>query len=620
MTVERALVIDDNAAYREAVAAMLTRVGFDTFATESADEAEGVQPGASLIVLDNLKTRDESGVVVPPNQYVSYWPRLLSPLRQKHPQATILLVTRRSDTDLKNDVSDLNERHPNTEFILGHDPFIVYLWKGRRVDGVPEGEGAERENAKQENAKHAEQLEKVARNVWDRLGNRRHLQGLLVAAALEAGERLLHVSLGELRERLEDRRKRDPSLLEWQQNKVTYYMDIVAEQSLIRHFLPTIHDMRVVICTEEKGVHNGLYHRISNPEFFVFSDPFDGSKAFREFSDRLVQEGHGERLLKDVVEDEALMADWGYGPRSLNSPVVSVVLTERHQVVGAVILNLFTGDLYLSVDTGNYIRNFRRQLLDGAETESLSSITNAIRERSGRDDWQRRGWKPLDFRAWKGPREGEPQLFLCALHARARKSGRRNVANEHAETCVYSLLPDNYDWMPSFNYRLMQKDFTPGPGRILFLTECHTTRQYESGALRDPAHVNRYRCILSAGEPITEWVGWLAFLRHARGLSAYCLRERPQADEEIGVKACPHRRYPDDPATMMPEEQLSIFRDGYVDFGVLQTAYATEMRKYKDTLVVVFDEDPAWQQKLRQAGGTSAGRFVRIPLMQADAP
>jgi hypothetical protein len=171
------------------------------------------------------------------------------------------------------------------------------------------------------------------------------------------------------------------------------------------------------------------------------------------------------------------------------------------------------------------------------------------------------------------------------------------------------MLRPGYDWEKSFDYRLKQGDFTPGPGRILFLARLPALERYETTSLDS----QEYACILSTGEPLTEWIGWFAFLRHATGLSAYCLRRRG----EIWGHSM-HRHSTNDPTSLLPDEICSIFRDGYMDLGVLHSAYAGKMRRYKDTILVAFDADDHWNKILRDKDGNDL--YVRIPLFQKMNP
>jgi hypothetical protein len=125
----------------------------------------------------------------------------------------------------------------------------------------------------------------------------------------------------------------------------------------------------------------------------------------------------------------------------------------------------------------------------------------------------------------------------------------------------------------------------------------------------------RFGCILSCGEPLTEWIGWLAFLRHgSKEVSAYCLRPRVAKDE-----ACTHKEKPDDPAPLSPAPVNSVFQEGRMDLLLLPAGYGRSMRRYHDTLVIVWNDDPDWNNVLRPRTSRHDEKsredvYVRIPV------
>jgi hypothetical protein len=165
-------------------------------------------------------------------------------------------------------------------------------------------------------------------------------------------------------------------------------------------------------------------------------------------------------------------------------------------------------------------------------------------------------------------------------------------------------VPYDYNLEKSFERRGKMHDFTPGPGRILFLTE--VAEEY-SANVADPHEKELYACILSSGEPLTEWVGWFAFLRHTTALSAYCLR--------TGMgNVCQHKIQRDNiRGTMMPPEVASLFKDGMMDFEVLHTGYRDAMQNYTDSIVVFFNNDESWKRIFeRKLDDRMPDTFTRI--------
>jgi CheY-like chemotaxis protein/fructose-1,6-bisphosphatase/inositol monophosphatase family enzyme len=568
MIYENILVVDDSQDYREKVKDCLENVvrlptddlRFRVRHTESVEQARQLASNASMIILDN---RHDGG---------SYWQELLADLRRKKPDAFIVLVSQYSDRTLR---IDTKESGLELTGILESDPHVTYLPKDR----LPYKE-------------HLQHLAALCQRWLERTYNRRELQLTLLDCAREAAGELRDTRVSTLMRKVQASAEKDD----------TRRMDIVAERCIKSRFAPKMHSANVLICTEEAGLHNELFHRVMSPEFYVFSDPFDGSSGFKNLAKHAIDTGKGNQYLRDVSADKELLTWWGgqYGWQSLNAPMVSIVLAERHRVVGAVLVNLFTQDCYISIDSGNYYSNC------GDLATALAGVRGAISD--GGLPTANSEWRELVFKNWKNVSK-DKHLFLCSLGAVAKDSGKTTWINAHAESCLSPMLRGVCDWSTSFDYRRKQNDFTPGPGRVIFMTNCTAVAEYEKQSLDG----NGYSSILSAGEPLTEWIGWFAFLRHARGVSAYCLRRRGE-----GPGQCKHRHnHEKDPASLLPDRLASIFHEGYMDLGVLHTAYGREMRRYHDTILVAFDADEQWRRVVQDGSGSSAADvFVRIPLYQ----
>jgi CheY-like chemotaxis protein len=573
----RTIIVDDDATYRKRLKKELEALKHNVCETNDEDEAKS-ESGADLIILDDYKLDG-----------TSYWGALLAPMRTRNPDATILLVSGYSDEDLAKHLSNLEGE---AKELLGTDPFVQFLPKRAKEKGG--------------NELHLQHVKLFAQEAGSHIGNRHALQQVLIESAFDASRRLGAMKLGELREPAAAVGKGD-----------TLQMDIIAEKCIAEHFAPEMHFKNVMICTEEAGVHNKLYHRVQKPAFFVFSDPFDGSSAFKALLEEL-SEAHKEQKnprralfsiaeiarktginqesrFCDLTKSREMLAAWDktMGYHGLNAPMVSMVLAERHRVTGAVLVNLFTRDVYVSLSTGNFWRHCPR-----LDEEDIKRLTTAIRDNSNPE-----GWKRLSFRGYD--EVSASRLFLGTLSAvkRSKEPPEITCFNAHGETCLSPMMRTFLDWEASFRYRLRQHDFTPGPGRVLFLTNAPQVLEYEKISLDS----NHYRCILSIGEPFTEWIGWFAFLRHAPGLAACCLRRKGESRGH-----CEHRRDLHDPMPLLPQELGSVFRCGHIDIGVLSTAYGERMRSYNDTVLVHFRDDPAWRKVLETAEGEDL--CVRIPL------
>jgi CheY-like chemotaxis protein len=567
----KAIIVDDDAAYRRRMKTELQSIGYEVSETNE-DEVAKRESGADFIILDDYKL-----------DHTSYWRALLGSMRARNPDATVLLVSGYSDDDLAKHV---NELQGVARELLRTDPFVQFLPK------TP--------NQQEGNDRHYKRVTVFAQDLQNHVGDRAALQETLIECAFDAARRLRVSKLGELRERVEIGGKKD-----------TLKMDIIAEKCIAEHFAPEMHFKSVMICTEEAGLHNRLYHRIQKPAFFIFSDPFDGSTAFKALVEELLGGDHNdhffggaqiakeaviscESTLSDLASCPAIIGAWDkvMGWHGLNAPMVSVVLAERHRVAAAVLVNLFTLDVYVSLTTGNFWKPCL-QLSD----HDMQSLRNAING-NGRPH----GWNRLEFRSYREVQSS--RLFLGTMSAvkKSKKPPETTCFNAHGETCLSPIMRGFLDWEGSFAYRLKQHDFTPGPGRVLFLTNAPVVDEYEKRSLDG----NRYRCILSIGEPFTEWIGWFAFLSHAPGIAGYCLRRKGEA-----AGHCEHRRDVSDPSTLLPHELGSIFREGHIDVGLLPTAYGERMRRYNDTLVIYFEGDEE-RQRVTRADGQDL--CVRVPL------
>lgn len=568
-----AIVIDDEQMYQKLACNVLKEVGFErTQATSSIDQVKNIKNvgrsrGVALIVVDNRHDNQQS-----------YWQELIVPLRQNHPDATILLVSCLKDEQLAYEMRTVEEKarsdHSMSRLktLLAADPHIHFLPKG---EGIAYGS-------------HTNHLNNFAKQLVNKIHNRRELQSLLLHCALDAANQIWKKKLSEL----------IGPVLNKEKNGITYYLDVIAEECISNTFLPEMHYKKIVICTEEKGLHNKFYNRVHNPDFFIFSDPFDGSTRFKEFTTGLLESDPdlGQMTMSNLIE--TIEEGWECGEVALNSPMVSVVLAERHRVVGAVLVNLFTGDVYLSIEQGNYQTKVD---LSGTSMAISASVDKRIKNGMCIDGCD--GWEKMNFRTWEDVCSSEQSsLMLCSL-----PEDKTHKRQQHVNDHVLPVL-GRESIKQSQQYRNQQKNFTPGPGRILFLMETLQLREYEQESLGK----NCYHYIVSAGEPLTEWMGWFAFLRHADHVSAFCLRERENNLEKGSnhkiERAVAQKYKNNDPSSMLPAELESIFRDGFIDIGVLHTTYHNEMRKYKDTLVICFNNDPKFKEL--------SENYVKIPLFQ----
>lgn len=556
---------------------------------------------------------------------------------RKNSHCNIILVT--SDDRIRKDIKNLD---PSVRDLISERPNIRYFSRT-----LEPGDFKKR-------------ICQFINNVIEHKGKRAKLQKEIKDCAIKAYEEFMKTEVKKLTEKSTAK----DELLDIREKEIitkedTMKLDKITERVIENNFIiskPKIHEYEVLICTEEGGVANSLIYRLERPKFYIFSDPLDGSSAMKswinetsiklspdllktdipsplydiceidkdsqylifkksasEFTkrkDELLSLNQKEEwkqsierlsekicdrekklsryLFKDLINDNDERASWKerYGPIELNAPMISIVLAERHQVVGNVIVNLFTGDIYKSDDTGNY-------------KSKIDPQTYTVREET---------WEKLRFRDFSN---GSDKLFLCTLNAtKYKKYVEKKKGNPqdfqfliHFRECLQPLIPHDYDLEGSFKKREQRHDFTPGPGRILYLTE--VAEKYSVRVKDDENEL--YSCILSSGEPLTEWVGWFAFLRHASKISAYCLRTG-------SGNICQHQiQRSNIKGTMMPPEVSSLFKSGMMDFEVLHTGYRGAMSNYTDSIVVFFDEDESWKRIIkRKLEDRMTEGFVRI--------
>lgn len=552
---------------------------------------------------------------------------------KKNNHCKIILVT--TDEKIDENISTLG---PEMRDLISERPNVIYISKS-----LPQ---------KEFNDHMVSHIKNKVKNIK----RRRELQNILVECAIESYKRFMGKKVAKL---IEPPLKDEEGLTDIREKEIstkedTLNLDLITEDVIKDKFKPLIHSDDIVICTEELGIANKLIYRVHRPKFYIFSDPLDGSSAIKawinetsiklspdllktdipsplydickidkdsqylifkksasEFTkrkDELLSLNQKEEwkqsierlsekicdrekklssyLFKDLINDNDEIASWKerYGPIELNVPMISIVLAERHQVVSNVIVNLFTGDIYKSDDTGNY-------------KSKIDPQTYTVREET---------WEKLRFRDFSNEK-----LFICTLKSKTYKNYIEKKKGKpqdfqflmHFRECIQSFIPSDYDLAKSFEKRKQRHDFTPGPGRILFLTE--VAEEYSHRV--EDSEKELYSCILSSGEPLTEWVGWFAFLRHVSHISAYCLRTG-------SGKICQHQiQRANIKGTMIPPEVASLFKSGMMDFEVLHTGYRGAMHNYTDSIVVFFNEDKRWKKIVeRKLEDRMPDTFVKI--------
>ena len=251
----RAIIVDDEIDFLTEVKKRLEGIGVHVDETTDSEEAKTFDADADILIIDSLKGTS------------SYWQHLLGPMRRKHPSAQIILVTQFEDNHV---TRWIDEQLPTdlegmaSEAVLTSDPLI---------DFVPK----EANNPTQ----HFNAIKNLVEDLKKTIEKRRLLESVLLTCVFEAGRGLLNEKIENLIADVTDYSEKPTG---------AYRMDVIAEQVIHRYFRPYVHSCNILICTEEAGVQNALHHRVLTPQFFIFSDPLDGSSRFKSFIRRLISD------------------------------------------------------------------------------------------------------------------------------------------------------------------------------------------------------------------------------------------------------------------------------------------------------------------------------------------
>lgn len=238
-------------------------------------------------------------------------------------------------------------------------------------------------------------------------------------------------------------------------------LDVLPE-NMLRLLLLTEYDRHIVLVTEEKGRFN--YEEISEAEFVIFSDPTDRSKQLKEF----IQEGTSRGIaapdstLSGLLAAEEAIPLWeeiGGAPAQLSGACCALTVVKRGEILFSLALNYITGEISVACEDHVAIHRV---------ADTLPSISE---------------WRKISFR--------EPKAAKSYV-AYLGKSYRQYLADAKLLDTTYTT--DQVE--------------PGGPLRIFYLSDLNP---------------NSHGFILSNGEKIGEWIGWLAFCRHSSELVAYSI-------------------------------------------------------------------------------------------------
>lgn len=244
------------------------------------------------------------------------------------------------------------------------------------------------------------------------------------------------------------------------------FLDVLPE-NMLRLRLLTEYDRHIVLVTEEKGEFN--YEEISEAEFVIFSDPTDRSKQLKMFIQAGITRGviQLHSLLAELLTSDEAMPLWeevGGTPAQLSGSCCSLTVVKRGEILFSLILNYITGEVSVACKD----RIGTCQIDASVPSAALPSITK---------------WREVGFAE---PRNGKSYVTYLG------KSYRQYL--EDAKLLSPTYTTDQTE--------------PGGPLRILYLSDLNPEPQ---------------GFILSNGEKIGEWIGWLAFCRYSSELVAYSI-------------------------------------------------------------------------------------------------
>ena len=268
-------------------------------------------------------------------------------------------------------------------------------------------------------------------------------------------------------------------------------------------------DPHLPLITEEIGANVKL--RDTEDEVVCFSDPLDRSRVLVEFLTN--QSGKIETVFKNEKLIKVWESKFG-GDIELSGPYGSITATRNFQILFNVMINYVTGMIYVASDEG-VGKLLLDDLFEDKNRTTLKRTRDLIHMLS-----------PIKFNNDQELSTSKIDKFVTFC------SGEE----KYRDNLVSSKIFGNKTAEQIFNDHLIYKK-PGGPARILYLQ-------------------NPSQCgfILSNGERIGEWLGWLAYVKHRTSeLCAF----------EISFESSWTR----DQILMSPGKAYSIFLDDIRDDG-----------------------------------------------------
>lgn len=237
-------------------------------------------------------------------------------------------------------------------------------------------------------------------------------------------------------------------------------------------------DPDLPLVTEEIGLSEKL--RDTDDEFVCFLDPMDRSKVLANFLERFFEE-----TIATVFQNERMIKEWEAecgGDVEVSGPYASITAIHHHSILFNVMINYITGIIYIASD-------------EGIGTLSADQI---FEEREQKRVLKR----SIDLNNMLKP-------ILFAERSEFSRFGSESVVtfcqNEQYKHNLVATKIFGNETIEEIQRKHLLYDRPGGPARILYLKE--------------PPHAG---FILSNGEKIGEWIGWLAYVKYSEAkLRAY---------------------------------------------------------------------------------------------------
>lgn len=328
------------------------------------------------------------------------------------------------------------------------------------------------------------------------------------------------------------------------------YLDAVPENAII-YTLRDEFDTYLPIITEEIGCTTNL--RGSEEEVVCFSDPMDRSKILTE--SLMKHEGN----LKVLFSDKNFIQEWekSYGGDvMLSGPYGSITAIRHNKILFSTMINYITGIIYIAYEHDIGSISIRKIFVDKHQT--IIRRSKEIFDKL---------LKPISFSSTETM---ESKKKITTVTYCQGEKYQQNLVNS-------KLFNDKA--FQEINKENLFYNIPGGPARILYLI--------------NPPKVG---FILSNGEKITEWLGWLAFVRYSKSnLCAY----------EISFDSSWTR----DGILMAPSNTYSILGDTtdysggrarkYVEINLHKLKFLDNPTQYRSTILVCHSSNEIIQAKLR---------------------